>query len=143
MGKSPCIERLILVSLGGSNPLVCTKLCVNAEMVDSPTAVGVKGSSPLEVRKTFSMVLLEVRILLRTPSLYVCSSKRFATNSSKSEHPCAGKWRLESFWACQFSKTHELTTRPRTKVRCLKNKQQVWSCLFTTSFVRVSRKKTR
>ena len=45
-----------------------TKLCVNAEMVDSPTAVGVKGSSPLEVRKTFSMVLLEVRILLHTPS---------------------------------------------------------------------------
>jgi hypothetical protein len=25
MERSPCIERLILVSLGGSNPLVCTK----------------------------------------------------------------------------------------------------------------------
>ena len=25
MGRLPCIERLILVSLGGSNPLVCTK----------------------------------------------------------------------------------------------------------------------
>jgi hypothetical protein len=41
---------------------------VNAETVDSWTAVRVKGSSPLEVRKTFSMVLLEVRILLHTPS---------------------------------------------------------------------------
>ena len=40
---------------------------MNAEKVDSPTAVGVKGSSPLEVRKTFSMVLLEVQILLHTP----------------------------------------------------------------------------
>lgn len=42
-------------------------LSVNAETVDSPTAVGVKGSSPLEVRKTFSMVLLEVQILLHRP----------------------------------------------------------------------------
>ncbi len=41
---------------------------MNAETVDSLTAVEVKGSSPLEVRKTFSMVLLEVRILLHTPS---------------------------------------------------------------------------
>jgi hypothetical protein len=48
---------------------------VNAETVDSWTAVRVKGSSPLEVRKTFSMVLLEVRILLHTPS-FVSVSKR-------------------------------------------------------------------
>ena len=53
----------------GLIPVRRTKLCVTADMVDSPTAVGVKGSSPLEVRKTFSMVLLEVRILLHTPSL--------------------------------------------------------------------------
>jgi hypothetical protein len=37
-------------------------LYVSAETVDSPTAVGAKGSSPLEVRKTFSMVLLVVRL---------------------------------------------------------------------------------
>ena len=47
---------------------------MNAETVDSPTAVGVKGSSPLEVRKTFSMVLLEVRILLRRPSFEIDDS---------------------------------------------------------------------
>jgi hypothetical protein len=40
---------------------------VNAETVDSWAAARVKGSSPLEVRKTFSMVLLEVRLLLHTP----------------------------------------------------------------------------
>ena len=44
---------------------------MNAETVDSPTAVGVKGSSPLEVRKTFSMVLLVVRLHLHTPSFEV------------------------------------------------------------------------
>ena len=42
--------------------------CVSAEMVYSSTAVEAKGSSPLEVRKTFSMVLLEVRILPYTPN---------------------------------------------------------------------------
>ena len=42
---------------------------MDAETVDSSTAVEAKGSSPLEVRKTFSMVLLEVRILLYTPIL--------------------------------------------------------------------------
>ena len=50
-----------------SNLTVTTKQCANAETVDSLTAVEAKGSSPLEVRKTFSMVLLEVRILLCTP----------------------------------------------------------------------------
>jgi len=44
---------------------------VNAETVDSWTAVRVKGSSPLEVRKTFSMVLLEVRLLLHTPNFEI------------------------------------------------------------------------
>ena len=49
-------------------------LCVSAETVDSPTTVGAKGSSPLEDRKSFSMVLLEVRILPYTPS-FVSVSK--------------------------------------------------------------------
>jgi len=39
-------------------------------MVDSPAAAGAKGSSPLEDRKSFRMVLLEVRILPHTPSLF-------------------------------------------------------------------------
>ena len=56
---------------------------MDAETVDSPTAVGVKGSSPLEVRKTFSMVLLEVRILLHTPSFVKVSAReRHATQHS-------------------------------------------------------------
>ena len=68
------LERIANPSSGESRFLSSSlsrtaKLSVNAETVDSPTAVGVKGSSPLEVCKTFSMVLLEVRILLHTPSL--------------------------------------------------------------------------
>ena len=59
----PCQGRNL-----GSNPSCGAKLCVNAETVDSLTAVGVKGSSPLEGRKPFSMVLLAVRVHLHTPS---------------------------------------------------------------------------
>ena len=46
---------------------------MSAETVDSSTAVGAKGSSPLEVRKTFSMVLLVVRIHPHAPN----SAKEF------------------------------------------------------------------
>ena len=41
---------------------------MSAETVDSLAAAGAKGSSPLEVRKTFSMVLLVVRLHPYTPS---------------------------------------------------------------------------
>jgi hypothetical protein len=54
---------------------------VNAETVDSWTAVRVKGSSPLEVRKTFSMVLLEVRILLHTPSFVSVDVEKAGTRN--------------------------------------------------------------
>ena len=64
--KIPCQGRDL-----GSNPSNDTILCVNAETVDSPTAVGAKGSSPLGVRKTLSMVLLVVRIHLHTPSFEI------------------------------------------------------------------------
>ncbi len=43
---------------------------MNAETVDSLTAVEVKGSSPLGGGSLLSMVLLEVRVLLHTPSLF-------------------------------------------------------------------------
>ena len=61
IGFEAC-HRVVRFHLGAPS------LCVSAETVDSSTAVEAKGSSPLEVRKTFSMVLLEVRILLYTPS---------------------------------------------------------------------------
>ena len=68
MTTATCFEIIVHKLPMGLIPCRSTKLCVNAETVDSWTAVRVKGSSPLEVRKTFSMVLLEVRILLHTPS---------------------------------------------------------------------------
>lgn len=62
------VVRLLHTESGGSSTLlITTKLCVSAETVYSPAAAGVKGSSPLEVRKTFSMVLLVVRFHPHTP----------------------------------------------------------------------------
>ena len=56
-------ERSGSIPFGGSNNYVRV-----LEQGYSSAAVEAKGSSPLEVRKTFSMVLLEVRILPYTPN---------------------------------------------------------------------------
>jgi hypothetical protein len=61
-------------------------------MVDSPAAAGAKGSSPWEDRKSFSMVLLEVRILPYTPS--------FESRQAKSYKEATGRtypWRVTDF----------------------------------------------
>lgn len=61
--KSDSNDTLVRIQLSPPNK------CVDAATGRRRTAVRAKGSSPLEVRKTFSMVLLKVRILLYTPRI--------------------------------------------------------------------------